>query len=63
MYLIGTLVAAVVELLTPDGTMARHRFRAWLDMLVANFVTLLAIALAVGYQVFRLWARRTQRGD
>ena len=58
-----TLFSAIIDSFTPDGTMARNRFRAWLDMILATLITLLAVALAVGYQVFRLWARRTEGGD
>jgi len=63
MNAIRTLVPAIFDSFTPDGTMARNRFRAWLDMILAVLIALLAVALAVGYQVFRLRARRTEGGD
>jgi hypothetical protein len=37
----------------PRGRVTRLRFRATLDTLVALAVTLVAVGLAVGYQVFR----------
>ena len=63
MNAIGSLISAVFESFTPDGTMARMRFRATLDMVLTLGITLLAVALTVGYQVFGRWARRGQGGD
>lgn len=60
---ITTLLAAIADSFTPDGTMARMRFRTSLDMVLTLLVTLLAVGLAVGYQVFGRWARRSQGGD
>lgn len=63
MHALGSLIAAVADSFMPDGTTARLRFRASLDMVLTFLITLLAIGLTVGYQVFGRWARRTRRGD
>jgi hypothetical protein len=62
MNALGSVIAAVADSFMPDGTTARLRFRATLDMLLTLLITLLAVALTVGYQLFGRWARRTQ-GD
>ena len=49
--------------MTPDTTMARMRFRTTLDVLVTLGVTVLAVGLAVGYQVIGRWARRSGSPD
>jgi len=63
MSAIGTIISAIANSMTPDGTLARIRFRTTLDMLVTLVVTVLAVALTVGYQVFGRWARRSGRTD
>lgn len=37
--------------MTPDGTMVKNRARIRVDMLLTLAITILAIVLAVGYQV------------
>ena len=39
----------------PDETVVRHRARITFDRLLTLFVTLLAVGLAVGYQVLSRW--------
>ncbi len=63
MRAIGTIISAIADSMTPDGTLVRMRFRTSLDMLVTLAVTILALALTVGYQVFGRWARRSGRSD
>jgi hypothetical protein len=63
MNALGTLVSAIADSFMPDGTTARLRFRASLETILAFLIALLAVALTVGYQVFRRWARRTEGGD
>ena len=63
MNVIGTLVSAIADAMTPDGTLTRMRFRTTLDLLITLVVTALAVVLAVGYQVFGRWARRSGRTD
>ena len=58
MNALRTVLSAVADSMTPDGTLARIRFRTTLDMLVTFAVMLLAIALAIGYQVIGPLARR-----
>jgi hypothetical protein len=53
-----TILSAVTEAMTPDGTMAKMRFRTTLDMLVTLVVAALAVVLVIGYQVLGRWARR-----
>jgi hypothetical protein len=38
---------------TPRGRVTRLRLRTTIDTLLALVITLLAVALAIGYQVFR----------
>ena len=42
----------------PGGTLDRVRFRVGLNMLRNNAITVLAIALAIGYQVLLHWGHR-----
>ncbi len=58
MNALRAVFSAVADSMTPDGTMARIRFRTTLDMLVTFAVTLLAIALAIGYQIIGPLVRR-----
>ena len=58
MRAITTILSAIVESMAPDGTVARIRFRTFLDMLLTLIVTALAVVLAVGYPVLGRWARR-----
>jgi len=59
MTALRTIVSAVIEGMTPDGTMTRMRFRTSLDMLLTLGFTVLAMVLVVGYQVIGRWARLT----
>ena len=63
MSALRTIFSAMADSMTPDGTMARMRFRTTLDMLVTLVVTVLAVGLAVGYQVATRWARRSGASD
>ncbi|MEX1345365.1 MAG: hypothetical protein AB1Z63_11890 [Candidatus Limnocylindrales bacterium] len=58
MSALRTLLSAFTDAMVPDGTVLRMRFRSTLDTLVTLVVTLLAVVLAVGYQVVGRWARR-----
>lgn len=58
MSALRTILSALAEGMTPDGTMVRMRFRTTLDMLVTLVVAALAVVLAIGYQVVGRWARR-----
>ena len=58
-----TFITAIADAMTPDGTVVGMRMRATLDMLVTLVVTVLAVVLTVGFQVFGRWARRQQRED
>lgn len=61
MSALRTVFAAIFEAMAPDGTMARLRARGLLDTVTTLVVMLLAVVLAVGYQVFGRWARRQVR--
>lgn len=63
MSALGTLLSAFVDAMTPSATLMRMRVRTTLDMLTTMVVTLLAVVLTVGYQVFGRWARRQARDD
>jgi hypothetical protein len=63
MNALRTILSALGESMAPDGTMAKMRVRTTLDMLLTLAVTLLAVALTVGYQVFGRWARRQNPPD
>ncbi len=59
MSVLRSILSAYTEAMTPDGTMVRMRLRSTLDLLLTTGVTILAIGLAVGYQVVGRWARRS----
>lgn len=59
MTALRTIFSAVFEAMAPDGTMTRMRARTSLDLIVTVVVTLLAMVLAIGYQVVGRWARRS----
>jgi hypothetical protein len=63
MSALRTIFSAMSGSMTPDGTMVRIRFRTTLDMLLTMAITVLAVGLAVGYQVFGRWARRSRSSD
>jgi hypothetical protein len=63
MSALRTIFSAMADSMTPDGMIARMRFRTTLDMLVTLVVTALAVALAVGYQAVGRWARRSGASD
>jgi hypothetical protein len=54
-----TIIAAVADSMAPDGTLMRLRLRTTFDNLVTLLVAVLAIGLAVGYQLVGRWARRS----
>ena len=58
MSALRTVFSALADSMTPDGTMTRMRLRTSIDMLVTLVVTVLAVVLAVGYQLIGRWARR-----
>ncbi len=47
------MTAALGELMTPSAALLRVRFRARLDLLLTLLISLIAVALTVGYQVLR----------
>ena len=53
MRALRTILGGIFEAMTPDGTMTRNRLRLSLDHLLTFVVTLLAVVLAVSYQVVR----------
>ena len=59
MSALRSFFSAVAETMLPDTTITRMRFRTTLDVLVTLVATVLAVGLAVGYQVIRHWARRS----
>lgn len=59
MTALRTLLSAFTETMAPDGRLVRLRFRATLDLLLTAGITILAVALAVGFQVLGRWARRS----
>ena len=59
MSALRTIVSAVADWMAPDGTLVRMRFRTTLDTLVTLAVAVLAVGLAVGYQLVGRWARRS----
>jgi hypothetical protein len=63
MSALRSFFSAVAESMTPNTTMARMRLRTTLDVLLTLGVTLLAVGLAVGYQVIGRWARRSGSPD
>jgi len=53
------VLGTMTEALTPGGAILRLRFRVSLDMLLTAAITLMAVGLAVTYQVLlRLGPRR-----
>jgi transcriptional regulator GlxA family with amidase domain len=58
MTALRTILSAFADAMAPDGMILRMRFRTTLDMLVTTAITVLAVVLAVGYQVIGRWARR-----
>lgn len=58
MTALRTILSGFTEAMAPDGTMMRMRFRTTLDLLVTVAIAILAVALAVGYQVAGPLARR-----
>jgi hypothetical protein len=58
MTALRSFLSAFLDGLAPDGDILRMRFRTKLDSLITLLVTLLAVALAIGYQVVGRWARR-----
>jgi len=58
MTALRTLFSAISEVMVPDEMVMRMRFRTTLDMLVTSGIAVLAVMLAVGYQVIGRWARR-----
>ncbi len=63
MSALRTILSAVADGMLPSGMVARMRFRTSLDMLVTLVVTMLAVGLAVGYQLVGRWARRASPTD
>jgi hypothetical protein len=57
------LVAAVQEVLVPSEELMRMRFRQRVDTLITALLTGMVVVLAVGYQVFGRWVRRSGRPD
>jgi hypothetical protein len=53
MRALRTILGGIAEGMTPDGTMVRNRARLTLESLITSAVTILAVGLAVGYQVLR----------
>ena len=53
MRALRSIVAGFGDLMTPDGTLLRVRFRARLDLFLTLVITLMAIGLSLGYQVLR----------
>jgi hypothetical protein len=58
MNALRAILLGVGESMTPDGTMVKNRMRITADMLVTMAVMVLAIVLAVGYQVLGRWGNR-----
>ena len=58
MSALRSLISAFADAMTPDGMILRMRFRTSIDLLVTTAITVLAVVLAVGYQVIGRWARR-----
>jgi hypothetical protein len=48
-----SIMAGFGDLMTPDSTLLRVRFRARLDLFLTLVISLMAIGLGVGYQVLR----------
>jgi hypothetical protein len=54
-----TIIVVVADSMAADGRLMRLRVRTTLDTLVTLLVAVLAIGLAVGYQLVGRWARRS----
>lgn len=52
------VLMGIADSLTPDGTMTRNRARVTLDMVLTIVIALMAVALAIGYQVLGRWGPR-----
>ncbi len=63
MSAIRTILALVSDALAADGTMMRIRFRATYDQVVTLGIAVLAVGLAVGYQVLGRLGRRSNTSD
>ena len=63
MSAIRTILSAFAEAMTPDASLVRMRVRTTLDMSITLVVTVLAVVLTVGYQVFGRWARRSRPSE
>lgn len=63
MNALRTVLSALGESMAPDGTMTKMRMRTTLDLLLTFAITVLAVALTVGYQVFGRWARHQNPPD
>jgi hypothetical protein len=61
MSALRTIFSGIAEGMAPDGTLVRVRLRLSLEHLVTLVVTVMAVGLAVAYQVLRhlpeSWAR------
>lgn len=57
MSAVRTIISAVMDSMTSDGV--RMRSRTTLDTVVTLAVAVLAVVLAVGYQLVGRWARRS----
>jgi hypothetical protein len=55
---IKRVIGGVAGAAAPDDTMVRVRFRTSLDALLTLAIAMLAIVLAVGYQVLSRWGDR-----
>ena len=62
MSLLRTILGGVAEGMAPDPTMASLRFRHGIEMVLTILAAILAVILAIGYQVFlrvpRSWLER-----
>jgi transcriptional regulator GlxA family with amidase domain len=48
-----SILAGFGDLMTPDSTLLRVRFRARLDLFLTLVISLVAVGLGVGYQIMR----------
>ena len=58
MGILSAIAARIGGVLVPDGTVMRNQAKNTADRLVILGVTLLAIGLAIGYQVLGRWGHR-----
>jgi hypothetical protein len=56
---VAVVVRPIRTLYRPLGSLWRLRARVTLDLLTTLAVTIVAIALAAGYQIVGRWARRS----